>query len=146
MIPIRNAVLAPYLGVAKATDDSPYTTWLPAIPEEWPDQMSGFDSIASLRIESLLKPAEECSHVVNFQFENGKLIGRDCSVLGQNRALYSDGTTRVGWPYVVLDGPDGRGIYIAGNEDALQRIIKAGYRVKILGNPSQPTWIWVNIN
>lgn len=146
MVPIRNTVLAPYLRTARRMGGSRFVTWLPVNPDEWPDQLSGFDSMASLRIESLLKPAEECSHVVNFRFENGKLVANDCSVLGQDRMLYSDGLQRVGWPYVVLDGPDGRGVYIAGYEDALRRIIKAGYRVKILGNPSQPTWIWVNIN
>jgi hypothetical protein len=145
MVPIH-AVLAPYLRIAKRMSGSRFVTWLPVNPDEWPDQLSGFDSIASLHIESLLKPAEECSHVINFQFENGKLVRKDCSALGHDRMLYSDGLQRIGWPYVVLDGPDGRSVYIAGYEDALRRIIKAGYRVKILGNPSQPTWIWVNIH
>ena len=122
-------------------------TWLPAVPEEWPDQMNGFDSDASLRIEAVMKPDEECNHVVNFRFENGRVVdNKACRILGQNRIRYSDGLTRLGWPSVVVDGPDGRGVYIANNEDALRRIMNAGYRVKILGNPSQPTWIWVNLN
>ena len=146
MVLMRNAVLAPYLRTAKRMSGSRYVTWLPADPGAWPDQLSGFDSVTSLRIESLLRPTEECSHVFNFRIENGKLVGNDCSVFGQDRILYSDGLQRIGWPYVVLDGPDGRGVYIADYEDVLGRVMKAGYRVKILGNPSQPTWIWANIN
>jgi hypothetical protein len=146
MVPIRNAVLAPYLRIAKRMSGSRYVTWLPVEPDGWPDQMTGFDSVPSLRIGSLLKRAEECSHVINFRFENGKLVRNDCSVLGQNRILYSDRLERIGWPYAVLDGPGGRGVYIADYEDVLRRVIKAGYRVKILGDPSQPTWIWVDIN
>ena len=149
MVPIRKALLAPYLRAAKLIHGYPSVKWLRVMPDEWPDQMQEFDSTTSLRVKALLKGDPKYRHI-DFPLVNGRFDApapSDSSeILSYDRMLYSDGLQRVGWPYVVLDGPDGRGVYIAGYEDALRRIIKAGYRVKILGNPSQPTWIWVNIN
>jgi hypothetical protein len=53
---------------------------------------------------------------------------------------------REGWPGVVIDGPDGRGIYIDDTEDILGRILNAGYRFKILGKNLRPSWVWVDIH
>jgi hypothetical protein len=46
---------------------------------------------------------------------------------------------------VVIDGPDGRGIYTADTEDILRRLQKAGYRFKIFGENSRLSWLWVDI-
>ena len=56
-----------------------------------------------------------------------------CDELRYQHASYSDGSTRRGWPWVVIDGPHGRDIFIANNEAALRRVIEKGYRVKLLG-------------
>ena len=53
--------------------------------------------------------------------------------------------SREGWPGVVIDGPDGRGIYTDDTEDIVQRILTAGYRFKILGANLKPSWLWVDI-
>ena len=52
---------------------------------------------------------------------------------------------RDGGPGVVIDGPEGRGIYTRDTEDILERILNAGYRFKILGENSRPSWLWVDI-
>jgi len=56
-------------------------------------------------------------------------------VLGRNRILYSDGKTRVGWPSVVIDGPQGRDIFAQDDqkEEVLRRLVREKYRVKLLG-------------
>jgi hypothetical protein len=51
----------------------------------------------------------------------------------------------VGWPAVVIDGPEGRGIYTDDTEDIVRRLQSAGYRFKILGENSEPSWFWVDI-
>jgi|SRR5579871_265301 len=148
MVPIRAADPASYLRAAKLVFGFRQVTWLPTTPEEWPDQTRGLDSAPSLHIEALVK-GDEKHRGVDFPIVNGRIedpVKGPLEQLSHNHMLYSDGVTRLGWPYVVIDGPDGRGVYIANNEDALRRIIKAGYHVKILGDPSQPTWIWATIN
>jgi hypothetical protein len=149
MVPIRHAKMTPYRRAAKVIHGHPSVKWLPMMPEEWPDQMQGFDSTASLRVEALLKGDEQYRHI-DFPLVNGRFdvpVPSDPSeILSYDRILYSDGLQRIGWPYVVLDGLDGRDVYIAGYEEALRRVINARYRVKILGSPAEPTWIWANIN
>lgn len=61
--------------------------------------------------------------------------------------------TGASWPGVVIDGPDGRGIYTEDTEDILRRLQKAGYRFKTYGESSKPSWsgdrppswFWVDI-
>ena len=65
-----------------------------------------------------------------------------CDELSYDHASYSDGRTRRGWPWVVIDGPHGRDIFIANNEAALRRVIEKGYRVKLLGDDAEPSWLW----
>ena len=62
--------------------------------------------------------------------------------LRYQHAAYSDGRTRRGWPWVVIDGPHGREIFLANNEAALRRVIEKGYRVKLLGDDAEPSWLW----
>ena len=148
MVPVRNVDMKPYLRAAKAIHGSRDVTWSRAIPGEWPDQMSGFDDPESLRVAAVME-ADEKYRTVDFPILNGRFVDAvpgPLEVLSHDRVRYSDGLTRLGWPNVIIDGPDGRSVYIAHHEDALRRIVKAGYRVKILGNPSEPTWVWASLN
>jgi hypothetical protein len=59
-----------------------------------------------------------------------------------------------GWPAVVIDGPDGRGIYTDDADDVLRRLQEAGYHFRIFGENSKPAWpenkrrawFWVDIH
>jgi hypothetical protein len=53
--------------------------------------------------------------------------------------------TGAGWPAVVIDGPEGRGIYTGDTEGILGRLQMAGYRFKIFGENSRPSWFWLDI-
>lgn len=54
--------------------------------------------------------------------------------------------TGPGWPAVVIDGSDGRGIYTDDTDDILRRLRSAGYRFTIFGENSRPSWFWVDIH
>ena len=58
----------------------------------------------------------------------------------------SESPSREGWPGVVIDGPKGRGIYTDETEDVLSRVLDAGYRFKIFGENSRPSWFWVYLH
>jgi hypothetical protein len=69
-------------------------------------------------------------------------VSDPCDEAHYPHASYSDGKTRRGWPLVVIDRPHGREIFVANNEDALRRVIREGYRVKLLGDDAEPSWLW----
>ena len=145
---LRSAVMAPYSQVARAANGGRGVKWLHVAPNEWPDQLSGCDTPASLRLEQLLSKPPDCP-AIDLRFVDGhfELPPPDdpCKVLAEGGAVYSDGRTRFGHPNVMIDGPDGRDIYVANNDDALRRIMSAGYRLKLLGDDKHPSWLWIQL-
>ena len=141
-IPLRSANSAPY--IQAATRANGIKTWLPLKPSEWPDQGIGRDAPNSIALKQLI-PSDEHCHGINIPIgPDGPFIPLNdpCDELRHDRALYSDGRTRRGWPSVVIDGLHGREIFIANNEAALRRVIEKGYRVKLLGDDAEPSWLW----
>ncbi len=142
-ITLRTADVAPYLRAA--TRANGVKNWLPVKPGEWPDQEIGRDASSSIALKQLILSDEHC-HGINIPIDaDGRPyipVNDPCDELRYDRALYSDGRTRRGWPWVVIDGPHGREIFIAKNEDALRGVIREGYRVKLLGDDAEPSWLW----
>jgi len=142
-IPLRSANLGPYLQAA--TRANAVKTWLPIKPSEWPDQLVGFNAPANITLERLMPPDERCHGVINLTVVDGRVVAPvndPCDELKYPHASYSDGRTRRGWPPVVIDGPHGREIFIANNKVALRRVIEKRYRVKLLGDDAEPSWLW----
>ena len=92
-----------------------------------------------------MPPDERCHGVINLTVVDGRVVAPvndPCDELKYPHASYSDGRTRRGWPPVVIDGPHGREIFIANNKVALRRVIEKRYRVKLLGDDAEPSWLW----
>jgi hypothetical protein len=141
-IPLRSANVTPYVRVAAKANG--ISQWLPPKPREWAESLSGIDASNRLKLERLIPPDENC-HGVNIQVVDGRVVAPandPCEESHYQHAAYSDGRTRRGWPWVVIDGAHGRDTFIAKNEDALRRVIQQGYRVKLLGDDAEPLWLW----
>ena len=149
LVPMRNVNIGSYERALKKAY-APHgleENWLPVQPIKWPDQMSGMDISAQLRLTAMLPAAEQYHGVRVPPIVNGRMVTdwKDpCKEIGHDRAVYSDGQTRRGWPSVIIDGPDGRDIYAFHPEQALRRIIKQKYPVKLLGSDSEPAWVWAD--
>lgn len=146
MAPLRSFPIAPYLIAAKKAVGGRDVKVSMASPAEFPDQLRGFDAPAMLTMIRMTA-GERCGS--DFNIVNGRIEPMPdddpCRVLREDRILYSDGHTRLGFPQVVIDGAEGRDIYIANNEEALRRIMSAGYRFKVLGDDKHPAWLWVQL-
>jgi len=141
-IPLRTADVAPYLRAAIKANR--VEQWLPIKPSEWFDQLVGLNDPASLKLERLIPPDESCQGV-RINVVDGRVVAPvndPCDELHYQHALYSGGKTRRSWPWVVIDGPHGRDIFVANNETALRRVIEKGYPVKLLGEDAEPSWLW----
>jgi hypothetical protein len=139
-IPLRTGEVTPYLRAAAKANG--IKEWLPVKPSQWLDQLVGLN--ASVKLERLIPPDESCRGV-RIHVVDGTVVAPvndPCDELQYAHASYSDGRTRRGWPSVVIDGPHGREIFVANNEDALRRVIREGYRVKLLGDDAEPSWLW----
>jgi len=141
-IPIGIADASPY--VRAATQAHNVDRWLSTKPSEWLDESK--TSQSGIRLEKLVPPVESCQGVripMEVVDSQARVAANDpCEELRYKHAVYSDGRTRLGWPWVVIDGPHKREIFIANNEAALRRVIDAGYRVKLLGDDAEPSWLW----
>lgn len=98
---------------------------LPAHPSRWRDRMPGLDARATGRLEELATGGDASG-------EEMRLSGR---IVKQ-------------WPdSIVLDGPDGRDICLAGCWLALLRILREGYMVKwIEGVEGEASWLWADLH
>lgn len=115
-------------------------------PGGWPDQMSGMDAAANLTLDRMLTGEAGCGGI-RLTAENGivrKPAKDPCVERSEERAVYSDGRTRRGWPPAVIDGPEGRDIYVAKTGDALRRILRGNYPLRLLGGGTSPAWIWAD--
>ena len=141
-IPLRPNNADPYRRAASKANG--VKEWLPIKPNERLDELTGFNSPSNMKLERLIPPEEACRNVhIPIAIVDGvAVIDHSCDELRQEHALYSDGRTRRGWPWVVIDGPHGRDIFVANNEAALRRVIEKGYRVKLLGDDAEPSWLW----
>jgi len=142
-IPLRSADAVPYLQAATKADG--VKKWMTIKPSEWLDQLVGFNAPTSIKLERLIPPDERCHGVINLTVVDGRVVAPvndPCDEGHYPHASYSDGRTRRGWPWVVIDGPHRRDIFIANNEDALRGVIREGYRVKLLGDDAEPSWLW----
>ena len=100
-IPLRDAVTAPYLQAARKANG--VKDWLPIKSGEWPDQLAGFKASANTKLEHLL-PGDESCRGIRVNVVDGRVVVLDhdpCDELRYDHALYSDGLTRRGWPWVV---------------------------------------------
>jgi len=142
-LPLRTADVSPYLRAA--TRANGVKKWLAIKPGEWLDQLVGIDTPAGIKLDRLIPPDKRCRNVINLTVVDGRVVkpvNDPCDEQRHEHAVYSDGKPRRGWPWVVIDGPHGRDIFIANNEDALRRVIREGYRVKLLGDDAAPSWLW----
>jgi hypothetical protein len=141
-IPLRNANVDPYRRAA--TRANGVKEWLPIKPNEWRNQIAGFNAPSSIKLDRLI-PSDESCRGVRINVVDGRVetpLNDPCDEFQYQHASYSDGHTRRGWPCVVIDGPRGRDIFIAHNEDALRRVIREGFSVKLLGDDAEPSWLW----
>jgi hypothetical protein len=142
-VPLRTANVAAY--IQAATTSNGVNKWLPVKPGEWLDSLRAIDAASGTKLTRLIPEEERCRHVINIPIVDGRVVqpvDDPCDEQRYQHASYSDGLTRRGWPWVVIDGPHGREIFIANNEDALRRVIEKGYRVKLLGDDAEPSWLW----
>lgn len=145
---LRGTVLEPYRKAAAASHalgGPGFVKWQPTKASDWPDQMSGRGR-ATLKLNHILTGEVGCGGI-RFTVENGavKIPANDpCEVLREDRAVYSDGRTRRGWPPAIIDGADGRDIYAAATGDALRRIMRRNYSIRLLGDGADPAWIWAD--
>ena len=109
----------------------------------WTDQYRGLESGATLHIVELIAREKNCC-IVCIAFRDGQAIIDDpCEGKRENRILYSDGVTRIGWPNLIWDSLEGRRIVIGEDRSALGRLTLLKADVKLLGDPKRPEWLWI---
>jgi len=138
--PLRTSGIRPYVRAAAAAYG--VDRWLNSSPSEWPNQ---FAELSFARVQGLISPDESCPGIDIRIGKDGRVASflyNPCDTLRYEHAVYSDGKMRRGWPWVVINGPHGRDIFIANNEAALRRVIEKGVPVKLLGDDADPSWLW----
>ena len=151
--PIHDAKLPAYQRITQAPKVTYDLKWLPPDPpDRWPDQLSGIDAPANLRLDRIIPPDPDCRDVhVWIPLVNGRVDRSQrnpCEIRGTHRIAYSDGATLKGWPNVIFDTPAGREIYIQASyppdDTILQRSLRDRLPLKRLGNSAGPAWLWVS--
>lgn len=143
-VPLSGYALEPYRSAAVASHrlTSPgFVKWQPTKASDWSDQMSGIDAPATVKLNRILTGEVGCGGI---RLTVGNGADDPCDVLRDDRAVYSDGGTRRGWPPAIIDGADGRDIYVVHIGDALRRIMRGDYSLRLLGGSAEPAWIWAD--
>ena len=149
-VPLRAAKLSGYQAAAQPASHTSFAKWLPPdLADRWPDQLSGLDAPAALRLERITTFELGCRGI-QIHIEHGRVVkpaSDPCDAAKADHITFSDGLTLPGWSSIVVDTPESREIYVRegrGNLRILQRVLREGFSVKRLGNPAEPDWLWVD--
>ena len=114
-------------------------------PAAWPDYLEGWGQRRLLQLRSLSSGEFGCGGV-RLEVVDGLVAAMDddCEATARERATYSDGVTREGWPSVVVDSSDGRDVFLTASDSALFSVLRLGYRVRLLGDSKSPTLLWAD--
>lgn len=147
-MPIAQVAAAPYVSAAKASDRSGGHSiyWPPPKPIQCDDPMRGLNSFASVRVTRLITGELGCGGI-RLSVRNGRVaadVDDPCRTRVDDRIEYSDGRISSGWPLVVINGPEGRDIYVARNDVGLRRILRGSHVCGLVGSEAAPAWVWAH--
>jgi hypothetical protein len=136
-VPIRPFSLDVYLTAVQErfADYGEGSVFWEPVPEEWPDPLAGWDAQPALHLTGLLTAEIGCSGVARNE------TGCDQSAT-RTRLRYSDSKVRPGWPWVVIDSDKGREIHMADTREAIERLLRTGSRLRLLGPDGKPAFLW----
>jgi len=67
---------------------------------------------------------------------------QSCDLVESDRTMYSDGTTLRSWPSVIIDGPQGREVFLNRTWEGLRRVLIGGYQLRKLGSDPEGDMLW----
>jgi hypothetical protein len=147
--PIRNTSDRSYMPAVNPhpRQSSRYARWLPIDAAKWPDFLAGYDDRPLTQLRSMITGAVGCGGM-RLPIVDGRGVSSaddPCDSLKYDQVVFSDGEPRQGWPFVVIDSPDSRDVFLSGSPTPLVHLLKMGYRFRVLGeNPRSPSLLWAD--
>lgn len=147
--PIRPPSLEPYLQAIKRRFpeiEPGYLEWVAAPAPLSPDPLEGWGERPWTKLTGVLMAEIGCesSEAVEFDRAGTGILCTDMEL--SNRTRYADGSVRTDWPFVVLDSAAGREIHFAHRREALEKVLAAGFPVRVLGPGIESSILWTDAN
>jgi hypothetical protein len=149
-LPIGNAVKSRYRSLINppGRQAAAIAQWLPTDPTKWLDFQAGYDDRPLTRLQSIIEPPTGCP-AVNLAIVNGRLVrpaDDPCISTRNGQVVFSDGDARQGQPFVVIDSPNGRDVFLSNAAAPLTELLQRGYRFRALGShPDSPSLLWATV-